>query len=439
MPNLEVKSKDIAAIIIGCEIQTCRRSLGMSQTQLAHGVCSQSLLSLIEHGLQLPMPDILKSLAYTLKSDVLLKFADKLEEDNLVLDLSSPELIERLTYFFLNFDFKWTSSHEELALYLCEYSYEHGDLDLSKKLSGAIIKSKVKLPNSAYAKAHFFLGSALIRELNFQEGIEALESVLDKLEYMNPDFRGKLLYNLAYAYGEKDIQSIALSHSLKAAEIFRRNDLYNFYGRTLAQLGVIYLRMNQIKNSLNALSKSYDLLLSTGGSLKDIARIECSLATAYFQYEDYAQVNFWGNKAIETGVKAEDIRSVFMGHRELIAMHIITNSLGSSLCSYVNKAIRLAEELNDPVCLIEIHLIGGIALHDIDFVKKAFVLTASAGLPIYRAEISDYLSYLYERENNTNKAHYYKDIAYTSYRKYAQENFKRPLLTGILPTHDFKK
>lgn len=193
----------------GTKILNQRKQLGMSQVQLAEGICTQATLSKMEQKNMAPMTDTLVKICLRLGltvDDVLTDFDDSTyQKQKALLDQIQIQFSES-NYEHAEELFKQLNSHQIVATLNSRYIYEKGNLDLllHAKVEDAIFNYGIALQQAngnasdllaastglgtAYAikkdfkKADYYFSQSLIYAKNLDLN---KENIIDYLKALN--------------------------------------------------------------------------------------------------------------------------------------------------------------------------------------------------------------------------------------------------------------
>ncbi|MCL6632850.1 MAG: tetratricopeptide repeat protein [Alicyclobacillus herbarius] len=346
--------RELLAFVIGHRIRSLRQRRRLSQADLAHGIASQSLISLCESGRQLPLPDMLQMIAQRLQDDTLAAYAAALEANDLSFTSTITTNHQLLLEALASLRGHWQDVHERIAMELCQHYYTTKDFATVQQICRMIFDHTHDTP--AYAKACFYYGSSCLYQHDEEQAEHWLVLAEEHLtEHDNPIY-ARLLYNLGYTYTERNNPVMALWYALRAAEAFQALQDLPSYAKALALLGVIQVRAKRPDDGQKSLLLAYDILQRWKGLSADKGRIACSLAATCLERGQVVEAKTWSERALAMGQSAKDPLCVCIALRNLALAHEYTGDIEQSEAT-LNRALATAEAHNLPKTTAELLLL----------------------------------------------------------------------------------
>ncbi|MFD1675486.1 helix-turn-helix domain-containing protein [Alicyclobacillus fodiniaquatilis] len=430
--------RELLSLVIGHRVREKRKKYNLSQNDLANGVGSQSMISLIESGRQLPLPDILRVLAERLNDPVLQHYAEHLENNTLTDFDVSEHNQDDLLDILLNHKGRWHPAHERIASQLCHHYYYTRNFEKAEKLCKIVILHV----QSAVIKAetYYYLGSCLLQQMKFEEAETWLRKSEALADELTEPFKGKLYYNLSYTYTYLDIQVLALWYASQSVDTFHRLNDFPKQGKALGLLGVIQTRLGRVEEAKQSLVTSYDIVSRWGFFDKgDQSRIlitlaeTCSLLGQQDEAYQYAQ----------EAMKSMD-ESDHLGNADIYRLHglfALKNDDIKTALDFVLKGLEAARAVNEPHSLTQLYLLYIEMTDDIhekiQAARNAFELTANTNYHILHALAAECLANLIARSPEPKEdAAQYTQAALDAYRTYVHKNSMFTHLIENLPVYD---
>lgn len=429
--------REFLSLIIGHRVRELRKNHRLSQAELSSGVGSQSMISLIEGGRQLPPADVLHAIAARLADPVLKNYAESLENNTLADFKASSHNEVDLMSILVNHRGRWHPAHERIASQLCHHYYYTRNFQLVEDLCQIIIHHVQS--NSAKAEAFFYLGSGLLQQHQFKEAEEWLLKADELSDDLSDSFKGRLAYNLGYAYSFLDIQVLALWYASRAVDIFHRlNDFLN-QGNSLGLLGAIQTRLGRLNEAKQTLSTAYDILNRWGSTPTNTGRVSVSIAEvcALLNQEQEAITNI---KIATDLVDESDYlckADVFRIQTYLALQH----EDKESAMKFVHEGVKAALNVNDPFSLAQLYLLRIQMTEDtsekIDSAKKAYDITHETNHHILHALAAECMANLLDHSiEHQEDVKFYMQSALDSYRTYVHKNSMFTNLIDNLPIYE---
>ncbi|HEL2588623.1 TPA: helix-turn-helix transcriptional regulator [Streptococcus suis] len=200
---------------IGDKIKTRRKLLGLSQQNLAEGICEQSLISKIERNNYIPHADVLYKIAKKLQVDINLFFNDSFETIN---DLQSfvtmsSKLLEHRNYTDLEYIYNLEKNKKKIfsedeqhyltwiesLILFYNYNQEEKAIRLLKNLVGSLTENKNIFLKVLNTLTNFYSNTKHNDE--YEENYKKLLQIYSTKEFqLKEDIKGyiRLKYNYAH-------------------------------------------------------------------------------------------------------------------------------------------------------------------------------------------------------------------------------------------------
>ncbi|GMA64498.1 helix-turn-helix domain-containing protein [Alicyclobacillus fastidiosus] len=429
--------REFLCLIIGHRVRELRKSRRLSQHELANGVGSQSMISLIESGRQLPPPDVLDLIANRLDDALLKRYAEGLENNTLDHFHVSSHNEEDLMSILVNHRGRWQPAHERIASQLCHHYYYTRSFEQVKELCHLIIHHVYR--RGLLAEAYFYLGSSLLFEHRFEDAEHWLRKADEHRDALTESLQGRVAYNLGYAYTYLDVQVLALWYASRSVEIFHRmNDFLN-QGSSLGLLGTIQQRLGMLEEAKKSLCTAYDVLSRWSTVPEDKSRIATTLAEVCALLGQHEEATSYSQTAIST-VPAYDFLCQADIYRIKTYLAIQAGRREEAL-SYVSLGIRAAESANDTHNLTQFYLMHVQLLSDakerLHAAHKAFQITSQTSHHILHALAAECIAHLLEQDVDAKEdSKEYMQAALDAYRTYVRKNSMFTNLIDNLPFYD---
>jgi transcriptional regulator with XRE-family HTH domain len=428
--------RELLALIIGHRVREARRRKGLSQGELGQGVGSQSMISLIESGRQLPPADVLAILSERLGEPALAEHVHYLTSGEISLEAVARSNPSVLLEVLRNHRGRWNEIHGQVALHLCQYYYTNQEFNLVLEVARL---TKEHLRNNArfYAEACFFEGSALLVTQDYETAERSLlESELNK-SHLDPTLQGRLLFNLGVLYTILDFQGHALWYAKHAVDLFHRTNDFERYGKALGLLGTIQYRLGRMEEARQTLERCFEITDKWGISGIDRGRLETTLAGIYLFLGNVDKAELWANRALQTAEQTNDIQIHCGVLHVMIDLHVRYKTDGS-LQTWIQQCIRLAELSKDSGLIAQSYLIAAAYLPSeeerLRAAQRAYEVTANSNLHVEHALAAEQLANCYEEMKYHGEALHYRKIALRSYRNYVAKNSMYKHILHHFPT-----
>lgn len=286
---------------------------------------------------------------------------------------------------------------------------------LSEKQGQEKLDSLLKvLPNAKKDTAHVSLLaklSASIQATNPDKGIKYGEKgvkLATELDWEQGIADNNVSIGLNYTLGKSDFAKGKLYFD-KALKTFEELDLKLQLGKTLVNIGIVYLNQSQYDKSI----ENYEKALAIFEQLKEKERIASTLGNIGFIYRsqsDYAKALDYYQRSLSIFEK--------MGNKEGIATNL--GNIGmiydyqsdfTRALEYYNKAIKLKQELGDKTG--EAAILSNIGLvyyfkndypHALEYLQKSVDIFDDIGNKYGVASILGNIGIIYQKQNEFSKA-----------------------------------
>lgn len=427
--------REFVALIIGHRVRQVRRGRRMSQETLAQGVGSQSMISLIEGGHQLPLPDVIWTIARRLDDPILLDYAKGLEENTLNQFSASSHNADDLLSILVNHRGRWHPPHERIASQLCRHYYATLSIERVQELCRLVIHHVSH--NPLLAEAYFYLGSSYLQINQFQEAEYWLKLSEKLFDHLTDEMRGRLSYNLGYAYTYLDIQVLALWYTSRAVDIFNRcHDFFN-QGKAMGLLGTIQTHLGRLEEAKHTLSISLDILRRWDTTPLNEARILTTLAEVCWLLGETDESSRYASTAQEI-VPEDDFlcRADIYRLKSYLALKI---GQTAQAWEFYEIGLSAARTAGDPHSLGQMYLLCVQLSSDsgerLESAKEAFLVTENTNHHILHAVAAETAIQLMNSESQKEKVTYYMQSALDSYRTYVHKNSMYTHLIDNLAIH----
>ncbi len=428
--------RELLALIIGYRVREARRQKGLSQGELAQGVGSQSMISLIESGRQLPPADVLAILSKRLGEPALAEHVHYLASGEISLEAVTRSNPSILLEVLRNRRGRWNEIHGQVALHLCQYYYTNQQFALVLEVA-RMTREHLRENAPFLAAACFFEGSALLSLQDYETAERALLEAEANMSHLDPSLRGRLMFNLGVLYTIIDFQGHAMWYAKNAVDMFHRDNDFERYGKALSLLGTIQHRLGRMEDARQTLERCIEITDKWGISGVDRGRLEVTLASVYEHLGNFAQAELWANRAMQTAEQTGDVRTQCAVQHILIDLHARTKSDGS-VQEMIQKSIQLAELSKDPYEMAQSYLIAAACLPSeaerLRAAQRAYEVSANANLHVEHALAAEQLANCYEEMKYHGEALHYRKVALRSYRNYVAKNSMYKFILHHFPT-----
>ena len=259
---------------LGQLIKDLRESSGLSQKELAKSICSQSEISKIEAGKNIPNIDTMIQIAIKVGVDLNYFFyrlekpdydfiKDRFMEIRKAVRNKDYQLLEKLLkkldshpLFQNNREKQFLLWHHGIVQYYLYKNSEQSLIYLSRsvemKKSPAYTEQEIEIINS--------IGIIYCEEKNCNEGIELLKEALEafgKLPYIsNERVFIRLLYNLAKSYYYENKYEESKTYCHQGIEYCLETETNYLLGEHTYQLGLTLKKMEELEEALASLHKA---------------------------------------------------------------------------------------------------------------------------------------------------------------------------------------
>jgi tetratricopeptide (TPR) repeat protein/DNA-binding XRE family transcriptional regulator len=428
--------RELLALIIGHRVREARRRKGLSQGELGQGVGSQSMISLIESGRQLPPADVLAILSERLGEPTLAEHVHSVASGEISLEILARSNPSVLLEVLRNHRGRWNEIHGQVALHLCQYYYTNQEFNLVLEVARM---TKERLHNNPRfcAEACFFEGSALLATQDYETAERSLlEAELHK-SHLDPTLQGRLMFNLGLLYTILDFQGHALWYAKHAVDLFHRNNDFERYGKALGLLGTIQHRMGRMEDARQTLERCFEITDKWGISEVDRGRLEATLANIYYDLGNVEKAELWANRAMQTAEQTSDIHTQCSVLHTMIDIHV-RNGTDGSVQALIQKSIRLAELSKHSGLIAQAYLIAAVYLPSeeerLRAAQRAYEVTTNSNLHVDHALAAEQLANCYEAMKYHGEELHYRKIALRSYRNYVAKNSMYKHILHHFPT-----
>lgn len=415
--------RELLTLVIGHTIRSSRKQLGLSQEDLAQGVCSQSMISLFENGQQLPMPDVLELIAQKLNKQSLLRFLPLLTSKPVTLEDLSIADTDVLFDALRSQRGKWQDVHERVALQLGRLHYTAGLFAELHEICRLIMKNTNE--PQIHAEACFLLGSSYLHSNDYDEAQQWLKESEHYHHIIDAELLGKTYYNLGYMYTQTEVHGLALWYAQQSVNIFHQLHDIDRHAKALTLLGVIQSRLRRPEEAKQSLEMAYQILSRWNPSPVDTCRIETNIADVYIDLKEYRKAEEWCVRAIHSAEMTTEYMSLCMAYGNYA---IIKQHLGESTKAVesIGLAIQYANQSGDSLAAAKISLLAVGLYTDYDAKLEAaedvYRLSDEAGHHNLKAIAAECLSRLHMEQGRDMQSAKYQRIALQAYRAHAHAN-----------------
>lgn len=256
---------------LGKSIKYLRTNLELTQKQLAEGICSQSLLSRVEQGLEIPSVIIVHNICQKLgiTIDTLLSTSQ--------LDSPFIQLRKELQELFISHDFEtlYASLHKKtLALFethsqathyyfylgVCELLYKHHPKNAIKHLEEALLLN-IQRTTTHEALIHSYLMLAYFEDNN---DINALKQLNQCLLFLHKPVETSPLMptiylNIARAYANQSEHLAAIEYLHLGISCCQKQNSTFQLSHLFFELGVLFIKTERKQNGIRKIKFSLEL------------------------------------------------------------------------------------------------------------------------------------------------------------------------------------
>jgi transcriptional regulator with XRE-family HTH domain len=406
--------RQLLAVLIGHRIRECRKQHKMSQEQLSLGIVGQPMLSLIENGRQLPLPEVLELLAKKLEDETLLKYAS---QTTVTLEFF-PSDHGTIATILRTHRATWHHAHFQMALRLCQFYYDMNNLDDLEEMSNFVINNS-SIGTTEYTHASFFKGSVHLYRGDHNQAETWLRISEETHHNLSDLHRGRLYHSLGYIYLQMEVYGLATWYAKLAVDVFLQIHDFLRHGKALALLGTVHSRTGRLDDALTSLSLSLNILENWKGTEADVLRVKVTLADVYDSQGKVEDAEIWCQRALSAHVTVDDPVAKSSLYRILCNVHLSRNErerAGETLRLATEEANRCENGRSISLCNL---MAAGIALRDEDRLKYcqlAFESSFNESLTAY-GMAAECLATLHQKHGNGEEANKYQQIAMVTYRK----------------------
>lgn len=423
MPHKINEDPELLAFVIGYRIRQRRIDIGLSQQQLAHGIGSQSLISLIESGRQLPLPDVLHLLALRLTDETLDSYASAMESGGIYsLDLTVANDEALLTALRAHRG-RWQPVHEAIALELCDHYYTNTIFEILTEICQLIVENskdpRVKGP------ASFYLGSINLHQFNYLQAEKWLTDAEQSCTLFEPLLAARLQYNLAYTYSALDVQVLALWYIKRAIGTFRDLEDYPMQAYALGLLGLIEHRMQRDTLAKHSLALARDIMERWQTPIESLSRILSTTATVHLGLGEIEAGRQLAEETLELTEQTSDAPSRCVALQCLANIYFQSDEEVTGL-RYLERAISEGQRYGDDSILAELYLLAAehyaTSVLRVRAANNALEAAIRGGLSVLEALASEYLANLMFAMGDAEEGQRAQKRALAAYRRHAQRS-----------------
>lgn len=417
------QERELVSLMIGYRIRSSRRSKALSQGELAQGIGSQSMISLLESGRQLPLPDVLLLIAERLADELLVRYAALLEAGAWSLSDFTSSNQDILLEVLLAHRGKWQDVHAKLAVELCTVFYDNR---IFRKVSEICLLILNHSNDGNYrTQALFYLGSTELFLHHYEEAMHWLLEAEKRQQTLDDRLRSRLAYNLGYAYTMLEHYGLGMWYAKVAVDEFQRTHEYARHAKALGLLGVIQCRLGhygEAKDTLTVASELFDKWEIRG---PDRARIDISLADVHESLGQYDAAEDWCQRAIQSSQLAPDYVTLSAAYRirAIVLRHRLADH--ATVQEAIESAITAAKRSADGRSLSHCHLLAAeiLVTHDekLTAARAAYDEAVMASCAILRALAAELIANL-ERERDPKLAQEFLYLSVAAYHEYLANN-----------------
>lgn len=436
---LSLEKREMLAFLIGYRVRSLRKQKHMAQSELAKGIIGQSMMSMIENGYQLPLPDVLELIAHRLNDPILMEYTEIVQQDlNLVnIPVIDPETLVHALYSHQG---KWNQIHYNTAITLCEHYYTQAEYALAKDVADTILLNMDKPHDrpGVYSTACFYYGSVLLRDTQYEDAIDWLLNSEEYKTSLSPDIRGRLFYNLAYGYQHLNYLGMTVVYANLAVMEFATPETILESARARILLGTAQSRIGQTKNAKYSLQTAYNTLIRWAtDNTPDLPLIQINLADIYESEGDYEKAQDMLQDALSSPAT---VHPTAVAAALRIQSRLYMNA-GVRLLAveYAEKSLTYALESGDGWCISWSHL-NLSALHTdisqkLTHAKSALQKAMTTQNYLLSALACESLSFLHQQVEEHDKAMQYLRETVLYYRAFAEQNIMIKASIQFLPLH----
>lgn len=425
--------RELMSLVTGYQIRRARQQRKLSQAELAKGIGSQSMISLLESGRQFPLPDVLRLVAERLQDETLLSAAELIASGEWSVSGFTSANQALLADILRSHRGQWHDVHVRLALQLCEHAYTDRLFHRVDEICQMILKHSND--EVSQAKANFYQGSARLFSHQYEDALVLLSRAGGDHRLLDEDFCGRLYYNLGYAYTELDVHGVALWYAKLAADTFLHITDYTRHAKSLGLLGTIQSRLGRAEDAMKTLQDAFDMLERWGMSERDCARIAVSLADVCESVGDIDGAEPWCRRAIDLGIQSSDFAPLCAAYQILCLIHL-ARAEHELAADAVRSAMAIAKQSDDVRQSYYAFLLATGVLHDfeerIHAAETAYAIAGEAGHELEQAVAADCLAALTAGQDPKG-AGAYREAALTHYRGYVLRQSMPSSLFRYLP------
>lgn len=360
---MDLNSKTLA-LIIGHRMRSKRIQLGLSQSQLANAICSQTGISVFENGTEMPAPETLELLAKRLQDDLLWNYAKRIRS-GLTDNTTNEEDLLLFFSAFKNQKGRITSQQFFVALSLIDTLYRKGMFDEVMCLTKRIINQYQKNGNDldhVYFRSCFYYGSSLLFQFQFLEGIEWLKFSYQGNEQLDNMLQARICYNLGYAYNGIRAYGKALWYAHKAEHIFKDLNVYPRQGKALALIGAIQGQFGMHDESIESLFAGISLLEKWNANEVDIIWSYCCLADQYLALKETQSAAKYCERILQSKEIVESDCTLSSSVQRILSIIAYLNSDLEEALYHYSLSWDAAQASSDQWTIVRTALLGMLLL-----------------------------------------------------------------------------
>ncbi len=415
---MDEAERGLVSLVIGYQIRRCRQSRHLSQAEVAQGIGSQSMISLLESGRQIPAPDVLRLIAERLDDPVLLSYAGLLNSTALTFDDFATGNLTLLHEVLRAHRGRWQEVHLKVALQLCEHYYTNKLFEMVEEMCCLIMSHTNRDIGSV--KACFYYGSTHLFSHQYDLALKWLNLALEKYDVLDDCTKGRLYYNLAYAHLELLNDGAAIWYAKLAIDTFLRINAYPQHAKSLGLLGVIQGQLGQLEDARPTLERAYEMMERWDVDQADLIRVANSIADVCQSTGDLNAAEQWCRLVIDSTQAAPDYPTLSAAHQTLCLVHMGRAECKAALAE-AQLAIAAAERAVDARLLCHAYLLATSTtqnpLEQVTAAEHAYRTARESGLAIEQAISADCLAALLA-PHDPSRAETFRSQALQSYRQY---------------------
>ena len=260
--------------IISKKLKDIRLEKGMTQSELAKGICTQAMISNFESGESIPSSLVLYQISKKLKVNINYFFEENIEEftnDNNEIKRLIENLLRRKDYESIYYIIKNEKEKSNFIAFnekqfllwneiLCEYYLSYVNAESSiKRLEDMISNSIKRQSQLTFQDINIInsLANLYFESENYELALKKYKLCLNKYEESNiSDYlmQLKLLYGYARALGALDKMEESILNIKQAVRLAIKNETLYLLGELYFQWGRNLIKLNNNQEALKNLS-----------------------------------------------------------------------------------------------------------------------------------------------------------------------------------------